>query len=421
MSRTLQFKRLANTHLAQVIGANGEIIVDYTNDTLTVHDGQTLGGSRLATETHVTNSIRANSAFLIANNFTTRVLPASGYLQTRSGLVYQNSSSFFGRAQLDSATSNIFNMVIQTNSFTDHTGMRLEERGSIIAYANDVYISTNVRSVGLNSNNSWRFSNTGTLTFPDSTVQSTAYNANTISTSTIDTYARITSNTATNNIIILQGVNTTQNTNIATVTGLAQASFNLANTISAGSVDTLARTTANTATNNIIIIQGVDTTQNTNISSANNIATAAFAKANTNISSDLTLTVTNSGSGAYLIDGASNPTVTLYRGVTYYFSISASGHPFFIQTVSGAYSSGNLYTSGVTGAGTQVGTLTFTVPLNAPSNLYYVCQYHSAMNGAFLIENLISTVNVSISTTELKALVANAATYAAFQSAIAAL
>lgn len=175
MSRTLQFKRLANTHLGQVIGANGEIIVDYTNDTLTVHDGQTLGGSRLATETHVTNSIRANSAFLIANNFTTRVLPASGYLQTRSGLVYQNSSSFFGRAQLDIVTSNIFNMVIQTNSFTDHTGMRLEERGSIIAYANDVYISTNVRSVGEGSNNNFRFSNTGFLIFPDTTEQNTAF------------------------------------------------------------------------------------------------------------------------------------------------------------------------------------------------------------------------------------------------------
>ena len=421
MSRTLQFKRLANTHLGQVIGANGEIIVDYTNDTLTVHDGQTLGGSRLATETHVANSIRANSTFLVANNFFLRLIPTNGFLQIRSGLIYSNSSSYIGRAQLDTLTENVFNMVIQTNSFTNHTGIRLEERGSIITYANDVYISTNVTSVGLNSNNSWRFSNTGTLTFPDSTVQSTAYNANTISTSTVDTYARITSNTATNNIIILQGVNTTQNTNITTVTGLAQASFNLANTISAGSVDTLARTTANTATNNITILQGVNTTQNTNISSANNIATAAFAKANTNISSDLTLTVTNSGSGAYLIDGASNPTVTLYRGVTYYFSISASGHPFFIQTVSGAYSSGNLYTSGVTGAGTQVGTLTFTVPLNAPNNLYYVCQYHSGMNGAFLIENLISNVNGSISITELKALVANAATYAAFQSAIAAL
>jgi hypothetical protein len=129
----------------------------------------------LATETYVTSSIRANSAYIVANNYITRVLPASGYLQIRSGLVYQNSSSFFGRAQLDTLAETNFNMVIQTNSFTDHTGMRLEERGSLIAYANDVYISTNVRSVGDGSNNTFRFSNTGFLIFPDTTQQNTAF------------------------------------------------------------------------------------------------------------------------------------------------------------------------------------------------------------------------------------------------------
>jgi hypothetical protein len=290
MSRTLQFKRLANTHLGQVIGANGEIIVDYTNDTLTVHDGQTLGGSRLATERYTNTSIvLANAAFLQAN-----------------------AANVLARAAFDSANINYALTQTLTTSIT-------------LAYNQ---------------------ANTGTV--------------------------------------------------------LAQASYNLANTISSGSVDILARTIANTATNNIVILQGVDATQNTGISSTNgkmssayNQANAAFTKANTNISSDLTLTVTNSGSGAYLISGASNPTLTLYRGVTYYFSISASGHPFYIQTVSGAYSSGNTYTSGVTGGGTQVGTLTFTVPLDAPNNLYYVCQNHSAMNGAFLIENLISTININ--------------------------
>jgi hypothetical protein len=211
------------------------------------------------------------------------------------------------------------------------------------------------------------------------TLAQSAYNyANTIVSNTqIDPYARATANTSSNNITIIQGVNVTQNTNITNATNLAQSAFD----------------SSNTASNNISIMTGVNGTQNTNISNANNIATAAFAKANTNISSDLTLTVTNSGTGAYVIDGASNPTLTLYRGVTYYFSINASGHPFFIQTVSGAYSAGNVYASGVTGAGTQVGTLTFTVPLDAPSNLYYVCQNHPVMNGAFLISNLISTIN----------------------------
>lgn len=44
MSRTLQFKRYANTALANVVGAPGEMIIDYTNYFLTIHDGLTPGG-----------------------------------------------------------------------------------------------------------------------------------------------------------------------------------------------------------------------------------------------------------------------------------------------------------------------------------------------------------------------------------------
>jgi len=91
--------------------------------------------------------------------------------------------------------------------------------------------------------------------------------------------------------------------------------------------------------------------------------------------------VTNSGSGAYLIDGVSNGAITLMRGGTYTFNVNASGHPFYIQTTGNGYVSGNVYSSGVTGAGAQVGTVTFVVPSNAPSTLYYQCQYHSAMYG----------------------------------------
>jgi len=179
MSRTLQFKRLANTHLAQVTGANGEIIVDYTNATLTIHDGVTPGGSKLSTEAYANNSVRANSSFIVANNFFIRVSANNGLLQLRTGLIYQNSSSYIGRSQL-TLTANDFNMTIHTNSFTNHTGIRLEERGSLITYANDVYISTNVRSTGLNSNSNWRFSNTGNLIFPNGTSQNTAFREETV-------------------------------------------------------------------------------------------------------------------------------------------------------------------------------------------------------------------------------------------------
>jgi hypothetical protein len=82
-------------------------------------------------------------------------------------------------------------------------------------------------------------------------------------------------------ITVIEGVNTTQNTNITTVTGLAQAAFDKANTGVTTSTDDYARTTANTASNNITILQGVNATQNTNITYSTNLAQAAYNQANT--------------------------------------------------------------------------------------------------------------------------------------------
>jgi hypothetical protein len=130
-------------------------------------------------------------------------------------------------------------------------------------------------ATALTSLTSNTFTVLNSIIFSDGTSQTTAANPT-------DAYARTTANTATNNITILQGVNTTQNTNITNATTLAQASFDYANTILSldSNIDTLARTTANTATNNITIIQGVDATQNTNITAADAKAQAAFNKAN---------------------------------------------------------------------------------------------------------------------------------------------
>jgi hypothetical protein len=68
--------------------------------------------------------------------------------------------------------------------------------------------------------------------------------------------------------------------------------------------------------------------------------------------------------------------------------VNASGHPFWIQTVSGAYSSGNVYSGGVTNGGAAVGTIVWEVPFDAPDTLYYVCQIHSSMAGSITVSNL---------------------------------
>ena len=95
--------------------------------------------------------------------------------------------------------------------------------------------------------------------------------------------------------------------------------------------------------------------------------------------------ITNSGSGAYTVNGVDNGPVEFIKGKKYRVHIAATGHPFWIQTVSGAYSSGDVYSTGITGNGTQSGHIIVELPQNAPDNLYYACQYHSSMAGSVLV------------------------------------
>jgi len=102
------------------------------------------------------------------------------------------------------------------------------------------------------------------------------------------------------------------------------------------------------------------------------------------------ITVTNNGSGNYLINGVSNGTISVVRGGTYTFQVNASGHPFWIQTSPGAHNPANVVTSGVTNNGDDDGTITFVVPADAPNTLYYACQFHSSMQGMITVTGTAS-------------------------------
>jgi len=92
--------------------------------------------------------------------------------------------------------------------------------------------------------------------------------------------------------------------------------------------------------------------------------------------------ITNSGMSGYLVNGVTNGTINFKKGKKYRIIVNAPGHPFWIQTVNSAYSAGNLYSTGVTNAGTDNGSILVELPQSAPDNLYYVCQYHSSMRGS---------------------------------------
>ena len=134
MARTLQFKRLANTQLSQTIGANGEIIIDYTNGLLTIHDGVTPGGNEVSTAQYTqlyVNQAIALASGNIANTFTAN-------------------------------TGNL--LVIGTNltSTSINVGPTIKGNGN--------------GSVIINSNNFiWSFNANGTLKFSDNTIQNTAF------------------------------------------------------------------------------------------------------------------------------------------------------------------------------------------------------------------------------------------------------
>jgi len=91
------------------------------------------------------------------------------------------------------------------------------------------------------------------------------------------------------------------------------------------------------------------------------------------------------GSSDYTFSGpgfpttTNDPTIYVHRGFTYAFdnSIQGGSHPFRIQSSQGL--TGTPYTDGQSGSGTSV--LYWTVPMNAPTTLYYQCTIHAAMNG----------------------------------------
>lgn len=109
-----------------------------------------------------------------------------------------------------------------------------------------------------------------------------------------------------------------------------------------------------------------------------------FGSVGSNTINSYTIDVDHVGNAAYLIGSKNNPNIFLERGSTYTFNIDAVGHPFWIKTTF-TTGSANAYNTGVTNNGTQFGTITFTVPLDAPAELYYVCEYHSPMQGRFYV------------------------------------
>ena len=205
---------------------------------------------------------------------------------------------------------------------------------------------------------------------------------------------------------------------VATLTGSQTLTNKTLTTPIISSISNTGTLTLPSSTDTLVGRATTDTLTNKTINSTNN--TISNIKAGDKIASGIsetaaTIDVTASGSAAYLFNShysGNNPTLYLRSGQTYAFNLQQGGsHPFFLQTVSGGYSSGNAYSTGLTHV-TTTGTVTtgavgaqssgvlyIEVPSGSSSTIFYVCSNHSGMAGKIVLGSITDTFTGDGSTT----------------------
>ena len=119
------------------------------------------------------------------------------------------------------------------------------------------------------------------------------------------------------------------------------------------------------------------------------------------ISSTFTVDL-NDNSYIFTPDGmTNNPVITLYKGCTYYFNINSEGNPFSIKTsrVEGPL---ERYTNiGLTNNTIETGVITFTVPVDGLTTLYYVNENNANAGGVLLIADPLTSGTIDVESTIL--------------------
>jgi hypothetical protein len=93
-----------------------------------------------------------------------------------------------------------------------------------------------------------------------------------------------------------------------------------------------------------------------------------------------------------------NPTIKLFRGQTYKFDINSPNNPFSIKT-SRVMGSLDRYTiPGLDSVAVEVGTMTFTIPFDAPDVLYYQSEADIDLGGVWQILSIEENSTIDVTT-----------------------
>ena len=120
----------------------------------------------------------------------------------------------------------------------------------------------------------------------------------------------------------------------------------------------------------------------------------AIVDTSTTPGNSYTIATSNSGSGAYTLNGTdrlgpvsgSNQTVTISVNDTVTFSMNAPGHPFYIKNANST-GTGNIVTNPLaTGQGASSSGNVVWTP-SAVGTYHYNCQFHGAMHGLIVVQS----------------------------------
>jgi hypothetical protein len=112
MAIQVKFRRGSNGQHSSFTGANGEITIDTTNKTIRVHDGVTVGGTRLAKLNEIITPSAVSGSLIPSANITYDL--GSPTKRWRS-LYLSNNTIYLGGARLTVGSNNNFVFVANNN------------------------------------------------------------------------------------------------------------------------------------------------------------------------------------------------------------------------------------------------------------------------------------------------------------------
>ena len=119
--------------------------------------------------------------------------------------------------------------------------------------------------------------------------------------------------------------------------------------------------------------------------------TSSTETSSTETSSTYSISVSAQNSSNYILSGTdlngavngNDPNITINKGDTINFNVTASGHPFFlIKNSNGGFGSDNLI-EGVSNNGAENATISWTSLESG--TYYYICEYHPSMIGIITV------------------------------------